>query len=142
MSDRQITDFGREKFKEIGTLSAIFPAYVRHCCRALYDGTDIEVLNAYREIGYKVLVNYRDKYDFARKHCELLQAYDPAMVQEVIQCNPSESKSVAFQCFAISSSVGLPKRACLHCPKVGAWIKIMNRAGTTNHETGERYDYK
>lgn len=142
MSDRQITDYGHADFKKIGKLSAIFPAYVRHCCRALYDGTDLEVLEAYRVIGYKVLVEYRDQYDFARKHCLLLQTYTPDMVQDVIQSNPSEHKTIAFQCFAQSSSVGLPKRACLHCPKVSGWMKIMNRAGTINPETGERYDYK
>lgn len=142
MPDNRIDDFGRAKFQEIGKLSAIFPAYVRHCCRALYDGTDIEVLEAYREIGYKTLVNYRDVYDFARKHCFLMQTYSPDMVQDVIKENPSEHKSIAFQCFAISSSVGLPKRACLHCPKVAGWMKIMNRAGTINPETGERYGYK
>ncbi len=136
-------DYGKEKFIEIGRLSSMLPAYIRHCCRGLHDGTDVNVLDAYREVAYKTLLKYSQKYKFVPNHLELLRIYTPDMVQEMITHNAEIGmKRQLLTCMATSTPLGLPKRACLHCPKVSGWIKIMNRAGTINKETGERYEHK
>jgi len=134
--------FGYEQFKEIGKLSSMLPAYVRQCCRSLHDGTDTEVLEAYRENAIKVLWNFQKKYAFVDKHLSTLKLYDSSTMQELIRENPGDRLKEALYCLCTSSNNGLPKRACLHCPKVGTWIKIMNRAGTINPETGDRYELK
>lgn len=134
--------YGREKFKEIGTLSSMLPAYVRQCCRSMHDGTDVTVLEAYRETAIKVLWSFQREYDFVRVHLEIMKIYDSTMVRELIEKYPGDTMKEASYCLCTSSNNGLPKRACLHCPRVGRWIMLMKRAGTTNPETGERYDYK
>jgi hypothetical protein len=127
---------GKQKFREIGMLSSQLPAYVRHCCRALYDGTDDGVLDAFRIVSYKTLVQYKDEYPFIKNHLEIMRLYEPSMVKEMIREN-----QVLVQCLAKSTHQGLPKRACLHCEKIGKWIAIMNNYGKMN-EKGVRNDYK
>lgn len=134
--------YGRDTFREIGRLSSLLPSYVRHCCRSIYDGTDDEVLDAYREEAFKVLTHHVKKYGFVEKHMDLFKLYDPEMMKEMIQAHVYDSLAESLYCLATSSNTGLPKRACLHCPKVARWIATMKRAGTMNPETGERYGYK
>lgn len=134
--------YGYEKFKEIGKLSSMFPAYVRQCCRSLHDGTDTSVLESYREVAIKVLWQYQKKYPFVDRHLELLRIFDSSMVQELITLNPPDNAKEAFYCLCTTSNNGLPKRACLHCSKVGRWIDIMKKCGTIDEKTGKRYDYK
>jgi hypothetical protein len=132
-------DYGKADFKEIGVLSSQLPAYVRHCCRSIHDGTDDEVLDAFRVVSYTTLQRYADKYPFAREHMELMRYFEPAMVKKIILKNNSNKM---LGCLATNTSQGLPKRACLHCPKVGLWLKLMKKAGTIDEKTGERIDYK
>lgn len=142
MNHGRMEDYGKDTFKEIGKLSSMLPAYIRHCCRAMHDGTDLDVLDAYREVAYKVLLNYTEKYKFVNNHLELLRIYTPEMMQNLIKCNQGESRRIGLQCLSTSTAIGLPKRACLHCPKVSTWVKVMQKAGTIDETTGERKDYK
>ena len=120
-------DYGKAEFKEIGKLSSFFPAYVRQCCRALRDGTHYEVLDANRKVALKILKPYCKKYEFALRHYHLMEKYNPIEVQYIIKHLPSETTATeTFHCHATETSIGLPKRACLHCPKVGRWIRAMD----------------
>ena len=74
----QKSDFGHDEFREIGKLSSMLPAYIRQCCRATYDGTDAQVLDAYRLQAYKVMLDYREKYPFLKSHIDLLTLYSPS----------------------------------------------------------------
>lgn len=131
-----VADYGKSEFKEIGILSSQLPSYVRHCCRSLYDGTDEDVLEAFRTTSYRVLSDYRDKYKFAGKHAELLQIFNPETMKDLITSNKQ-----LIPCLATQTHQGLPKRACLHCPKVALWIKRMSEYGTID-DTGQRRGYK
>jgi len=133
-----IEDYGRSDFKEIGTLSSIFPSFVRQCCRSRYDGTQIEVLEAYREVAIRTLHRFQKKYTFVDRHLDLLKVYDSSEIVQLIENNPGDSLKEAFYCLATRDNMGLPKRACLHCPKVSGWIKRMEKAGIIDGETGKR----
>lgn len=127
--------YGQVDFKEIGKLSSFWGAYVRQCCRALRDGTDTEVLQANRLVAYSVLSRYAERYTFAKRHMILFDTFAPSDVQEIIHANMGERNDMG--CYATLNSVGLPKRACMHCPKVGLWIKTMNKIiddGVPNYE--------
>jgi len=131
------SDYGRADFKEIGKLSSMLPAYLRHCCRAVVvDGTDDEVLDAFRTVSYRVLMEYVDKYKFARNHAELMRIFHPEMMKDLIKSNPTP-----IQCLVSGTHQGLPKRACLHCPKISKWINLMEKYGTIDEE-GKRVGYK
>ena len=132
-------DYGKSVFREIGKLSSQLPAYVRHCCRSMHDGTDDEVLDAFRVVSYKVLSRHIGDYPFVEKHAELMRYFDPDMVKKIICANHTGKME---SCLSINSSVGLPKRACLHCPKVGLWMKEMEKAGKIDEKTGKRVRYE
>ncbi len=134
-----VEDYGKSKFREIGQLSSMLPAYVRHCCRSIHDGTDILVLDAFRTEAYKTLVRFQDKYGFIPGHMELLRIYDPEKIQEIIKTTRIKDRKIAFEgCLSTGTVLGLPKRACLHCPKVGEWIQRMKEGGTIDETTGKR----
>ena len=124
-------DYGRNRFKEVGVLSSMLPSYVRQCCRSMYDGTDNEVLDTNREIAFHVLAKFKRDYDFVDRHLFIIRAYTPEMVKEMIQANMPKLDS----CMAIKTHQGLPKRACLHCPKMADWMRIMRE-----YRTGENSD--
>ena len=128
-------DYGKSVYREIGTLSSQLPSYVRHCCRSIHDGTDDEVLNSFRIVAFTVLSKHRDKYPFVNGHLEMLEFFEPEMVKKIIMKNNSNKQ---LGCLATATHQGLPKRACLHCPKVGLWLKLMKKAGTIDEKTGER----
>ena len=116
-----LNDYGLNDFREIGKLSSMLPAYFRHCCRSLHDGTDDNVLLAYRDVALRELKPFKKKYDFAVEHSGLMLEYTPDDVKKIILGNSVSLTS----CHAINTTNGLPKRSCLHCPKVGLWLRIM-----------------
>ena len=126
-----INDLNNE-FKVIGKISSLLPSYIRHCCRAQYDGTDIYVLEANRNIALKMLSLYARKYRFAEVHFEILQQYSAVEMMDLI----GEHKSRIIDCMATQNNNGLPKRACLHCPEVGKLIRIMTNTRTEDKECG------
>jgi hypothetical protein len=119
-------DMGRARFKEIGRLSSLWPSYVRHCCRALHDGTDREVLEENRLTALYVLDKYSSKYAFAKKHFDLMNRFYPSDIWDIIRDNKGERNEALTPCYATMHNVGLPKRSCLHCPKVAHWMKVTN----------------
>ena len=126
-------DYGKSEFSEIGKLSSMLPAYIRHCCRSLHDGTDTNVLDAYRTVAYKTLLKYEKKYTFIHKHLDTLKIFSPDDIREMIQKTHCDNAKTQFYCLATSTALGLPKRACLHCPKVSVWMKRLNEAGTVDN---------
>ena len=140
----QKNDFGYDEFREIGKLSSMLPAYIRQCCRAQFDGTDEYVLEAYRLQAYKVLLEYREKYQFIPKHIDLMGMYPPKVMKEMIGIVKPDS----HDCLSSTTAIGMPKRACLHCHYVGKYLSIMRRAGTIEHgrrvlttgELGDKYE--
>lgn len=128
-------DYGKDDFREIGTLSSMLPAYIRQCCRATYDGTDAEVLEAYRLQAYKVMLKYREKYQFMQSHIDLLTLYSPSDMWEMMGL----IKPDTHDCLASTNSNGLPKRACLHCHYVGKYLNAMRQTGHIDKPTGKRY---
>jgi len=124
MTTKPDNRYGQCDFREIGKLSSYWPAYVRQCCRALRDGTDREVLQANRLVAYSVLSKHSDKYQFAKRHMIMFDEFSPIEVQDLIRANRGDLKDMG--CYALTNSAALPKRACLHCPKIGLWMKIMN----------------
>jgi len=135
-----IRDYGKYDFREVGKLSSFLPSYVRHCCRSRYDGTDTQVLDSFRYVSIRVLQEYKETYPFVNNHLTILKYYSPDMVLELME--NFDEKPAVLGCMATAHTIGLPKRACLHCPKVGQWIRRMHLTGTVNKETGERYDFK
>jgi hypothetical protein len=117
----KVDAYGYEQFREIGKLSSMLPAYVRQCCRSLHDGTDDAVLDCYRIAAINALKAYRNEYPFVIDHMKTLKINNPESVKRVIIANKAGLNS----CLAINTSNGLPKRACLHCPKVGLWMRII-----------------
>jgi hypothetical protein len=129
-------DFGHDEFREIGKLSSMLPAYIRQCCRAMFDGTDDYVLESYRLQAYKILLEYRDKYQFVKPHIDLMGLYSPSEMKGMIGL----VKPDGHDCFASNTSLGMPKRACLHCHYVGKYLSTMRKAGTVDEATGRRWE--
>lgn len=116
-----VDEYGYKDFREIGKLSSMLPAYVRQCCRSLHDGTDDMVLDCYRIAAISALKPYTQDYPFVKDHIATLKMSSPEDIKKIIVSN----KSGLASCLAINTPNGLPKRACLHCPKVGLWMRIL-----------------
>jgi hypothetical protein len=112
-----------DEFKLIGSSSQLFPAYVRTCCRSFYDGTDTDVLEAYRHQAFKFIQSRTkeiDHYAFVKKHQQLIQIWNPEALIAMIE---GEHKKDLVLCVAKRDTHGKPKAMCLHCKIAGEILR-------------------
>ena len=122
-SKRDVFDACDDEFKVVGKLSSLFPSYVRQCCRSRFDGTDIYTLEANRTIARKMLMPYVNDYTFAVAHLELFDKWYPPVVLDLIR-SMVDLPTKGDVCPATMAGTS-PKKACLHCPRVGMFMDAM-----------------
>lgn len=114
-----------EEMKLIGRLSSLITSYIRHCCRAQYDGTDEYTLKEFRRIAINMLEKYADDYQFADYHLKLFSLLETEEMLSLVDNTRSKKRP----CLSCTNTGDLPKKICLHCPEVG---KIMKKLREMN----------
>lgn len=119
--------------KEVGSLGATIPTFIRNVCRIRLDGTHIGVMDEQRKIVLRRVNRYTDKYQFCQFYSDILTANTAQDIYGVISEllseyeHPKRLQVLGFRCKACDCSYS-PKIACLSC-KMPKYVMDVLEAG-------------
>jgi hypothetical protein len=130
----------KNKCKEIGSLGATLPTWIRNICRIRIDGTSPGVMNAQRAVIIERLEKNADKYQFCTEYLEVLEKYSAydvmATIAELIETkerlNKSKFPGNGFIC-RVETCNHSPKIACMGCAIPSEILKSLRTGEYDKH---------